>query len=233
MGVERTVNSEVAVHLAPGQAVPENVPFELNAYVQPIDWTSRLDKIQQVSRRYSKVLLERIWLLMMISAAVAVPWGLSSTVWKAVMRPGQAPSKAIGAHMIVVALFFAVVLLFCIPIVAWKLIGRWELNKMTRDWTRYDERMQGHSGGAATWRVSAPKLLKAGLTLTISIPVTRSPSIFHKDAYLPSYINRAASPENDDAYFYPYMKKEGSGLPRMSVVGNIPILFNEKNYDRV
>lgn len=38
------------------------------------------------------------------------------------MRPGQAPSKAIGAHMIVVALFFAVVLLFCIPIVAWKLI---------------------------------------------------------------------------------------------------------------
>lgn len=233
MVVQRTPNSEVVVHLAPGQAVPANVPFELNAYVQPIDWTSRLDKIQQVSGKYSKVFLERAWLLIMIAAAVAVPWGLSSTVWKAVMKDGQAQSKVIGAHMIVVALFFAVILVFCIPVIAWKLIGRWELNKMTNDWTRYDERMQGHSGGAATWRVSAPKLLKAGLKLTVGIPVTRSPSIFHKDAYLPSYINRAASPENDDAYFYPYKKDQGSGLPRMSVVGNIPILFNEKNYDRV
>lgn len=66
--------------------------------------------------------------------------------------------------------------------------------------------------------------------LTVSLPPNSSPSSFHPNAYLPSYLN---GPVDADAnYYYPY--KAEPGLPRMSVVGNVPLYLDEKRaYDKV
>jgi hypothetical protein len=236
----RTASNDVVVpaltvkYLAPDHPAPSNVPFELTNYVQPGNWRSRLTTAQRVSARYSKTLLERFWVVLMVIAAVAIPWGLSGIVWDLMMKDDIVTrTKVIEARLIGFALFVSVLVVFFIPILTWKLIGRWQLNKLADGWTRSDRALQGASAGSATWKISTPRILKTGLTLTVSLPTARPPSTFHRDAYLPSYINRSSSSDDDDAYFYPYKGKEGSGLPRMSVVGNVPMLFNEKNYDRV
>ncbi len=51
-------------------------------------------------------------------------------------------------------------------------------------------------------------------------------TVFHPDAYLPAYIN---APNDVDAiYYYPFKGQGQAGLPRMSVVGNVPLYANEK-----
>jgi hypothetical protein len=60
--------------------------------------------------------------------------------------------------------------------------------------------------------------------LTLTLPPNYTPSNFHPDAYLPSYINRPADAEAN--YYYPY--KPEPGMPRMSVVGNVPLFQDEK-----
>jgi hypothetical protein len=60
--------------------------------------------------------------------------------------------------------------------------------------------------------------------VTITLPAVASPTSFHVNAYLPSYINPPA--DANDAYYYPY--KYEPGLPRMSVVGNVPFYPDEK-----
>jgi hypothetical protein len=71
-----------------------------------------------------------------------------------------------------------------------------------------------------------------GQTLIITVPQTLSPSTFHPNAYLPSYINGPV--DSDATYFYPYKPKPG--LPRMSTIGNVPLYLDDKrgfNDDKV
>jgi uncharacterized membrane protein len=124
MGIMRTASNDVVVYLVPDHPAPTNVPFELTNYVQPGDWRSRLTTAQRVSARYSKTLLERSWVVLMVIAAVAIPWGLSGIVWDLMMKDGIVTrTKVVEARLIGFALFVSVLVVFFIPILTWKLIG--------------------------------------------------------------------------------------------------------------
>ena len=56
-----------------------------------------------------------------------------------------------------------------------------------------------------------------------------APSLFHPSAYMPTFINPAVDVEANQ--YYPFKAGGGhDGLPRISVVGNVPLYNNEKAF---
>ncbi|EEB90473.1 hypothetical protein MPER_11318 [Moniliophthora perniciosa FA553] len=106
--------------------------------------------------------------------------------------------------------------------------GHRHLNALAQKWTRADRIDFGQNVGGL-WTVKSPGVFRDGIVLIIGLPADVSPTPFHPNAYLPSYINGPV--DADASYYYPY--KAEPGLPRMSVVGNIPLYMGEKRAFKV
>ncbi|KAF9268948.1 hypothetical protein L218DRAFT_918174 [Marasmius fiardii PR-910] len=143
------------------------------------------------------------------SAFIAVPIGLQPVIFDAVLRRDS--SGLLTAESVAK--------------------GRTHLNRMTKRWTDADRQKFGRNA-APRWNVKTPGIFRSSIVLYVGLPSGAAPSAFHPNAYLPSYVN---APRDADAdYYYPY--KPEPGLPRMSVVGNVPLYLDEKRellYQRV
>ncbi|KAJ3806368.1 hypothetical protein EV368DRAFT_32884 [Lentinula lateritia] len=101
--------------------------------------------------------------------------------------------------------------------------GRKQVDRLVSKWNGAD-RMNYGQNASSTWKAQSPGIFRNSTILTISLPASMKPTSFHPNAYLPSYINGPIDP--DASYYYPY--KSEPGLPRMSVIGNVPLHIDEK-----
>jgi len=213
----------IDLHLSPAHpTVP--VPVELREEISPDVWASRLASITQTASRYNKPLFERTWMLVGLLAIFIVPIAIFQVILKAIhVDDDTTASHVFEARGISLAIFVALVLFFFVPMAVWKYTGQKQVNSMLKKWEKVDRPGAG-SLPRSTWTVKTPGVFKTRILLRIQLPPGKAVSAFTFDAYLPSYINGPADPEAN--YYYPY--KAAPGLPRMSVVGNVPLFADEK-----
>jgi len=216
--------NKIVLYLSSTRPAPVSVPIELREEITPDVWAGRLAQITQTASRYYKPMFERVWAVVAILAIIIVPVALFRVILSA-MHFGDDPTVAhvYEARAISFALFVGLVIFFLVPIAVWKYIGQRQVNAMLKKWERADQTGRG-SVPMSTWKVKTPGIVRSNIVLTIQLPPGAAVSSFHVNAYLPSFIN---PPVDADAnYYYPY--KSEPGLPRMSVVGNVPLFTDEK-----
>ncbi|KAF5370650.1 hypothetical protein D9758_001992 [Tetrapyrgos nigripes] len=223
-GSTRNANS-VVLYLSASQPVPP-VPFELQSQFPPAVWSMRLTALTNASKAFAKPLFERAWALMGLLSMIIVPAVVYNAIYSHFHVRDEngrlITDRLVEARLISMGLFIGVVLLFIIPIGIWKFIGYLKLKRMTDQWVKSDRMNFGQN--AVSWRVKTPSIFRDRLILIIGLPANQAPSNFNPNAYLPSYIGQPT--DGNDSYYYPY--KPEPGLPRMSVVGNVPLYFDEK-----
>ncbi|KAJ7647279.1 hypothetical protein FB45DRAFT_781870 [Roridomyces roridus] len=218
-------SNSIQLHLSTNQPAP-SVPVEIRGEIGPDAWAVRLKDITTTASRYNKVILERVWMTAAFFAVIIVPLALYQPILSAVhLKSDPTVDHAIEARAISFALLPAILLFFFVPLAVWKYIGRKQVNLMLKKWARED-------GPAAksTWTVKTPGVFSTDIILRIQLPPGVPVSGFTFSAFnassLPSYINGPADPEAD-SYYYPYEKTDPD-VPRMSVIGNIPLFKDEK-----
>ncbi|KAJ7084439.1 hypothetical protein B0H15DRAFT_849203 [Mycena belliarum] len=217
----RNANNNIVLYLSPTQTTPP-VPVELHGEITPDVWSDRLAAITRVSSRYDKPIFERVWMVVAFLAMIIVPAAIFRVILNT-LHFRATTSHVFEARGISFAIFAAVFLLFLLPMVTWKYIGHKEVNSMLKKWEKADQNARG-SAPMSVWSVRTPGIFKRNIVLKIQLPPRTAVSSFHVNAYLPSYLNGPTDP--DANYYYPY--KSEPGLPRMSVVGNIPLFTDEK-----
>jgi len=221
----RNANNAIVLYLSPTQPAPP-VPIELRGEIKPDVWADRLAAITRTASRYNKPLFERAWTVVAILAIIIVPVAIFQIVLSALhFRSDPTTSHAVEARGISFAIFIAMVLFFLLPIAIWKYIGRKEVSLMLKKWERADQNGRG-SVPMSVWSVKTPGIFRSNIILNIQLPPGTAVSSFNVDAYLPSFINGPTDPDAN-AYYYPFKAAE-PGLPRMSVVGNVPLFTDEK-----
>ncbi|KAJ4483368.1 hypothetical protein J3R30DRAFT_3448017 [Lentinula aciculospora] len=218
--------SDIVLYLSTKQPNPP-VPFEIRDQITPAIWSTRLTALAITAQRYSKPWFERIWTVTGILASLVLPAVLYNVIYNH-MNVRNADgivdfARLSESRMITFALFIGVFLFFFTPIVIWKFIGRTQVNKLVKQWNGAD-RMNYGQHAASSWQAKSPGVFRDSTILTISLPASMKPTSFHPNAYLPSYINGPVDLEAN--YYYPYRPEPG--LPRMSVVGNVPLYVDEK-----
>jgi len=216
--------NKIVLYLSPNRPAPVSVPIELREEITPDVWAGRLASITQAGSRYNKPMFERVWTVVGILAIIIVPVALFQVILSALhFRDEPTTSHAYEARAISFAIFVGMVLFFILPIAIWKYNGQKQVNSMLKKWEKADKLGRG-SVPMSTWTVKTPGVVRSNIILTIQLPPGVAVSSFHVNAYLPSFIN---PPVDADAnYYYPY--KSEPGLPRMSVVGNVPLFTDEK-----
>ncbi|KAK7472825.1 hypothetical protein VKT23_000932 [Stygiomarasmius scandens] len=221
----RRDTSDIILYLSANQPVPP-VPFELQSQFPPAVWSMRLNSLTDASKAFSKPLFERAWALVGFLSMIIIPSVLYHVIYSSMHIRDQSGrvifDRVVEARLITMAIFVGVILLFILPVAVWKFIGYRKLKHTTDQWVKSDRMNYGQN--AVTWKVKTPGIFRDRLILIVKLPTSQPPSSFHPNAYLPSYI---AQPTDADAsYYYPY--KSEPGLPRMSVVGNVPLYLDEK-----
>lgn len=212
--------NEVVLHLTPNQRATPSVPFELQGQISADKWELRIDAIKSVAGRYSKPVLERVWLIVGLLSTFTLSLLLYQLVLLRFFVRGDESKRSerqTQAAAISIGIFAGLVLLVVVPMLIWKYMGSRAITTMLQKWGQADRAQ--FSQHACVWKASSPGVFRTALTLKITLPSAPAPTAFHPDAYLPSYIN---GPHDDGAYFYPYHRTE-PGLPHMSVIGNVPI----------
>lgn len=227
-GPQRT-ESEILVYVAAGEPVPQQVPFELQPYVPQDVWDARLPTIRDLSSKYYKKVFESLWFTIGFFSAIILPAVLYNVILQAMDRKNPQTFDAFDnrdqvdlafeARGIALGLFVGIALFFLVPIAVWKFIGQRRANAMVGRWTRQDKTERSPNGFIPTWRVQMPGIFYSRCVIHVSTPPQTLPSVFHPDAYLPSYINGPA--DQGDAYYYPY-KGNQPGMPHMSMIGTAP-----------
>ncbi|GAW05193.1 arginine methyl transferase [Lentinula edodes] len=215
---------DIVLYLSTNQPNPP-VPFELQDQMTPAVWLTRLTALANTAQRYSKPWFERIWTVTGILASLILPAVLYNVIYNHMNVRGADGNVDFArlSEMITFALFIGVFLFFFTPIAIWKFIGRKQVDRLVSKWNGAD-RMNYGQNASSTWKAQSPGIFRNSTILTISLPASMKPTSFHPNAYLPSYINGPIDP--DASYYYPY--KSEPGLPRMSVIGNVPLHIDEK-----
>jgi len=216
----------IELYLSPTQP-PIPVPPELRDEITDETWAGRLVQITQTASRYNKLWFERIWLLVGLLAIFIVPVAIFRVLLDALhvnFDDEDEGRQVLEARGISAAIFVGLVLFFLVPIAVWKYIGQKQVNAMLKKWQLADGR---GSVPLSTWTVKTPGVFRNTIVLRIQLPPGKTVSAFNFDAYLPSYLNGPADPEAN--YYYPYNNnKAGSGMPRISTIGNVPLFTDEK-----
>jgi len=219
--------NKIVLYLSSARPAPVSVPIELREEITPDVWAGRLAQITQTASRYYKPIFERVYAVVAILSIIIVPMVLFKVILSA-MHFGNDSDPTVAnvyeARAISFALFVGMVIFFLVPIVVWKYIGQREVNALLKKWEKADQTGRG-SVPMSTWKVKTPGIVRSNIVLTIQLPPGVAVSAFHINAYLPSsLVNPPVDVEAN--YYYPY--KSEPGLPRMSVVGNVPLFTDEK-----
>lgn len=222
----RTGSNEVILHLTPDQRALPPVPFELKGQISTDKWEMRVDTIRSIAGRYSKPIVERVWLIVGFLSAFVISLLLYQLVLSKLLvreHESERSERQTQAAAISFGIFAGLDLLVVAPMLVWKYMGSRAIAAVLQRWEQVDRAQFGQH--ACSWKAGVPGVFRTALMLTITIPPAPAPTAFHPDAYLSSYIN---GPHDDGAYFYPYRRAE-PGLPHMSVIGNVPIHIHEKS----
>lgn len=204
---------------------PPLFPIELQNYVSPHTWETRVRAITRLASQYSKPMLERSWMLVALILSFIAPIVAyydyihhfddeqieedrqNQIVWQA----------RLIALLVIMGLWFVMYL----PIAIWKYMGRVRANKMIDRWTKDDVRSASSYATIPTWKVTMPGMFRDGIVLVVSFPAP--PSSFELDSFLPPYI----APPTDAAPSYEATKRF-SGLQGDGKFGEIPLYDDAK-----
>ncbi|TRM69856.1 hypothetical protein BD626DRAFT_475514 [Schizophyllum amplum] len=224
-GQNKANDNVILVYLSPSSPPPVSVPFELQEYVSKDAWASRITTITRTASGFSRPLFEKIWAAFSFLLLMIVPMAISS-VLNATLRDPENLDWRFRAREISLGIFFGLMFLVTMPMVIWKAIGQRHLNRTILRWTQQDNQSQIPSGGRATWSARLPRMFSDQIVVSITVPQGAFPSLFHPDAYLPSYVR---GPIDAQAAFYnPYAEKAGQGMAPMSTLGSVP-LYDERS----
>ncbi|KAL5523494.1 hypothetical protein ACEPAG_7667 [Sanghuangporus baumii] len=224
---------KVVVYVSPRQPVPDMVPYELHEHVFPDDWHSRVLAIRDLAFRYYHPMIERLWLIIASLAVIIIPIALYQVIFNALYE-NQLPHTAehfYRARAVSFAVFIGTFVVFWAPMLIWKALGKRRLRKLTQGWEKVDRAAKPPSAFVPVWKANMPTIFKSTCIVTITTPLNARPTLFHPNAYLPSYINPPVDAGADAAYYYPYAPGQ-TGLPRMSVAGTLPSYQAEPGKDK-
>ncbi|GJJ06635.1 hypothetical protein Clacol_000829 [Clathrus columnatus] len=216
-GVAQRGNGHVCLHLS-AKSPPPPIPFELQGLISADDWAIRVPALTKLASRYYKPLFERIWLIVSLLITLIIPLAAYSSIDRAIFGKDEASgSKAFIGRLIAVIVFFTVLAVFWVPIFLWKRIGTRRVNSLLASYAAVDQKQSPSPSFIPKWSMNTPGFINMEIKLNITTPPVAPVTVFHPDAYLPSFIGQT---QTRGAYFYPYPSAAAeAGLPHMSVVG--------------
>jgi len=197
------------------------LPVELQPYLSEGDWSYRLSQTNQILKRSSAPIFERIWFGLALVATLVVPIVLYDVLFNTFARrlpensAGIVELRAIGA-----GIFVGTIFVFWAPLAIWKGVTAIRIRKLTNSFAKEDA---ARGNPSIRWQVYAPGVFGMRGRVTISTPPPTSPSVFDPNAGLPEYI---APPQG---YFEALDVKEDVVLPSIGY-GDAKILpdFDQK-----
>ncbi|KAL1748719.1 hypothetical protein HDZ31DRAFT_79571 [Schizophyllum fasciatum] len=219
---QHKADNVILVYLSPSSPPPVSVPFELQEYVSKDAWASRITTITRTASNYSKPKLEMIWAILSFLLLTVIPMAIVS-VLNATLHPDD-PQWHFHVREISLGIFLGMMLLFALPMIIWKAIGQRHLTRTIQRWTQQDNQSLVPGTPRATWSARLPRMFSSQIVVSIAVPQGTFPSLFHPDAYLPSFVRGPIDAQA--AYYYPYSGGGEKGLPHMSTVGTVPLYGN-------
>ncbi|KAL1696304.1 hypothetical protein GGG16DRAFT_108413 [Schizophyllum commune] len=222
---QHKADNVILVYLSPTSPPPVSVPFELQEYVSKDAWASRITTITRVASSYSKPKLEMIWAILSFLLLTVIPMAIVS-VLNATLHDDD-PQWHFHVREISLGIFLGMMLLFAMPMVIWKAIGQRHLNRTIQRWTQQDNQTLVPGTARANWSARLPRMFSSQIVVSIAVPHGTFPSLFHPDAYLPSFVRGPIDAQA--AYYYPYSGSGGKAepnMPHMSTIGAVPLYGN-------
>jgi len=181
----------ISVNLLRGFPTLPPVPVELQSFISPQEWERRLDAINSLAHRYSKPIIERIWIFMGFLLTLTVPIALYHVLGDDLPRLGDSDNffqEFARLKLIVLGVFIGTLVVVWTPLILWKCLGRYRMRKLLNEWGKIDILAKNKGLFVPLWNVYLPSSFSQSITVRISIPPRVNPSAFHPDAYLPPYI---------------------------------------------
>ncbi|KAI0035552.1 hypothetical protein K488DRAFT_82996 [Vararia minispora EC-137] len=174
---------------------PPTLPIELSGHVTPDAWASRVPQIIRLTARYHHPLFEATWMIAYFILAIAIPATLHNVVFRAVNKDRPLREQSFyAAHLVSISLFIGVTLFFWVPLLTFKYIGQQRANVLARRWVGEDSRATRYSGYVPLWQIKLPGIAGNSSRVTINLPTYTSPTVYHPQVYLPSWISGPTSP---------------------------------------
>jgi len=186
----------ISVHLLRGFPSLPPVPLELQSFISPQEWERRLDAINKLAHRYSKPIMERIWILLGFLLTLIGP----ILVYRLLAANLPDPEFDLATFrreftqlkLITLGVFIGILVVAWAPLVLWKCLGRYRMRSLLNEWGQVDVLAKNKGLFVPLWSVDLPSSFARAVTVRISIPPRLSPTTFHPEAYLPPYIAPAS-----------------------------------------
>jgi len=176
----------ISVALLRGMPVLPPVPLELQSFISREEWERRLDAVNHLARRYSKPIVERIWIFMAFLLTLVVPIVLYHVLWNKLVVEDL--DQFAQLRLITLGIFVGTLFFVWTPLILWKCLGRYRMRNLLNEWTKIDILAKNKGIFVPLWNVYLPSSFSQAITVRISIPPRSNPTTFHPDAYLPPYI---------------------------------------------
>lgn len=187
---QRSADGRITLHVSKAHEMPP-LPYELSGLIAHEQWDQRTKTIKAMCDRFSKPLPERVWFLVAMISTLLLPFPLYRLVFSAIFNPDRPKETFFEARAAGFGIFIAVLVVFWMPLVVWKLIGSARMRAQLRQWEMYD-RANASGRFVPEWRVEMPGIFSTVGRVTITTPPSAVPTNFAPGAYLPPYINAPA-----------------------------------------
>jgi len=185
----------ISVQLLRGFPTLPPVPLELQRFISPQEWERRLDAINKLAHRYSKSLIERIWIFMGFLLTLVTPIVVYRLLADQLTNQSDDETDLLRQFaqlkLITLGIFVGILVIVWLPLILWKCLGRYRMRKLLNEWGKIDILAKNKGLFVPLWSVDLPSSLAQAITVRISIPPRMNPSTFHPEAYLPPYIASA------------------------------------------
>jgi len=167
------------------------VPPELQPFLSPFEWDRRLVAICQLAARYTKPMLERVWIIVGFIITLVVPIVLYRTLVDAIHDPisrDDVRNNFAEVRLITFGVFVATLILVWGPFILWRALARIRMRALLTEWGKVDVLAKNKGLFVPLWSVKFLSNVGGVITIAVTTPLRVSPSVFHPDAYLPPYI---------------------------------------------
>lgn len=214
----------------PHEHPPTDVPYELRSFYSKEIWEKRLPAITRKASRYYKRTFELVWFFTFLACMIGAPIAIFYVALHNL--PEDAEDKEEDdddkddhhhffghesfdrywkARLIALGAWFAVCLLFYIPMLVWKHHGQKKVNKMLDKWEKEDKATLGKE--CPTFKLKHINIISSHIKLEVKVPyMPMQASSFHPAAFLPAYIVNAPS-DPHAAYYYPQTREGPATAP--------------------
>ncbi|KAF9227388.1 hypothetical protein BS17DRAFT_462793 [Gyrodon lividus] len=182
----RRTTTIVVIELARNQALP-SVPLELQGHFSPVVWDNRLRSIIEIASRFSNPMYERIYILISVILATAVPimthyllepkypHNINSNLPILQPQNPQVPEWEVLIFGVTVGTW----LLVFVPFAVWKNWGSKRIRKLVLQWQQEDARGNTSYVNIPPWTVTTPGILRESIVMRIVVPALSVHSLLH------------------------------------------------------